>query len=114
MSKPKIHKTVYFVRHGESEHNILPVFQSPDSPLSEKGKKQAELIAKRVSKLSFDVLVSSTFLRAKETAEAISHLTSKTPELSELFVERIKPASINGKSYEDENASKVWRRWEES
>ena len=51
-------KTVYFVRHGQSEDNVAPVFQSPDSPLNEKGKKQADSIAQRISKLSFDALIA--------------------------------------------------------
>jgi broad specificity phosphatase PhoE len=68
MAKSKIKKTIYFVRHGQSEHNVSPVFQSPDSTLSEIGKKQAEAIAKRLSKLQFETLITSTFDRAKETA----------------------------------------------
>ena len=31
-------KVVYFVRHGQSEDNVAPVFQSPDSPLSAVGR----------------------------------------------------------------------------
>lgn len=114
MPDNKILKTVYFVRHGQSEHNAAPIFQSPDSSLNSKGQNQAVYIADRVSKLSFDVLVSSTFQRAKQTAEVISKTTGKTPEYSKLFVERIKPSNINGKPYSDEQASKIWREWDES
>ncbi len=114
MSEKKIEKVVYFVRHGQSADNVAPVFQSPTSPLNETGLQQAEHIANRISKLSFDVLIASPFRRAKETAEAIARATRKEIEYSELFVERIKPTSINGKSYDDELASKVWREWEKS
>lgn len=110
----KIQKIVYFVRHGQSVDNVTPVFQSPDSPLNEKGKKQAESIAQRVSKLSFDVLIASPFERAKQTAEAIAKATGKQPEYSELFVDRVKPAYINGKPYTDEKANTFWREWEKS
>lgn len=58
-------KTVYFVRHGESEGNVTPVFQTPDSPLSKKGREQAFHIAQRLSRLSFNVLVASPMERAK-------------------------------------------------
>jgi len=112
--KPKIQKTVYFVRHGQSEDNVAPVFQSPNSPLNEKGRKQAESIADRVSKLSFDALIASPFERAKQTAEAIAKATGKQPEYSELFVERVKPTYINGKPYTDEKANTLWREWEKS
>lgn len=107
-------KTIYFVRHGQSEHNVAPVFQSPDSPLSEQGKRQALSMAKRVAKISFDVLISSPFVRAKETAEAIAQASGKTIEISELFTERIKPSYINGKPYTDSKAELLWRQWEES
>ncbi|HUC31510.1 MAG TPA: histidine phosphatase family protein [Candidatus Paceibacterota bacterium] len=110
----EIEKTVYFVRHGQSADNISPVFQSPNSPLNEKGREQAKSIAARVSGLSFDALIASPFERAKETAEIISVATGKEPEYSDLFVERIKPTAINGKSYKDEAANILWRDWEKS
>jgi broad specificity phosphatase PhoE len=111
MDKPQVHKTIYFVRHGQSDDNIAPVFQSPDSPLSPRGREQADLIAKRISKLSFELLVASPYRRAKETAEAIAQATDKEIEFSELFVERIKPSAINGKPYTDKEANDVWREW---
>jgi len=110
----KIQKTVYFVRHGESADNVAPVFQSPDSPLNEKGRGQAERIAERASKLPFDALIASPFRRAGETAQAVAAATGKSVEYSELFVERVKPTSINGKPYTDEHANTLWRSWEES
>jgi probable phosphoglycerate mutase len=107
-------KTVYFVRHGQSADNVAPVFQSPDSPLNEKGREQARLIADRASKLSFDALISSPFRRARETAETIAAACGNQVEYSELFVERIKPTSIDGKPYTDEAANAKWRQWEQS
>ena len=107
-------KTVYFVRHGQSADNVAPVFQSPDSPLNETGAMQAKQIADRVSKLSFDALITSPFRRAEETAKAIEMTTGKTPETSDLFMERIKPTSINGRPYADKNAQITWKEWEKS
>lgn len=114
MSKNKVEKIVYFVRHGKSEGNATPIFQSPSSPLSEEGEKQAELIAKRVSKLSFETLIASPFERTKQTAEAITHATGKKAEYSDLFVETLKPTSVDGKPYTDKHASMLWREWEKS
>ncbi len=107
-------KIVYLVRHGQSTDNIAPVFQAPDSPLNEIGRGQAEKIAERISKLSFEALISSPFQRAKETAEAIAEASYKKPEYSDLFVERGKPTSVNGQPYKDEKANIVWREWEKS
>lgn len=109
-----VQKTVFFVRHGESESNIAPVFQDPSSPLSALGHEQAALIAGRSSRLSFESLISSPFERAKETAEYIARATGKPIEFSELFVERIKPSRLNGMPHSDESANKLWREWEES
>lgn len=107
-------KTVYFVRHGQSEANVAPEFQGPDSPLSARGIEQAHAVAERASRIEFDTLISSPFARALATAEAIAQVTGKEPEFSALFVERIKPTSINGKPYTDEKAAKLWREWETS
>ena len=110
----KVEKIVYFVRHGQSEGNVSPVFQAPDSPLNEAGRKQAENIANRISKIEFETLLSSPFPRAKETAETIAKKTGKKPEYSDLFIERVKPSKLNGKSYEDPEADKLWKEWEKS
>ena len=109
-----IEKTVYFVRHGQSEDNAAPVFQSPDSPLSAQGRRQAERVAERFCKLSFEALIASPFRRASETAEIIATATATEVEYSQLFVERIKPTCINGKPHDDEAANAVWRNWEKS
>ncbi len=114
MSDLHIEKIVYFVRHGQSEANVAPVFQSSNSPLNEKGKEQAESVASRVAKLQFETLIASPFQRAKETAEAIEKATGKKPEFSDLFIERVKPKSINSRSYDDMEANNIWREWEKS
>jgi probable phosphoglycerate mutase len=107
-------KVVYFVRHGQSLANVSPIFQPPDSPLSETGREQARSIAKRISRLSCEALIASSFRRAHETAEGIAQETGLALERCPLFVERIKPSSINGKPVADERASATWRQWEES
>ena len=109
-----IEKTVYFVRHGQSQDNAAPVFQSPGSPLSELGRWQAERVAERFCKLSFEALIASPFRRSSETAEIIATATGMEVEYSELFVERIKPTCINGKPHHDEAADAVWRNWDVS
>jgi probable phosphoglycerate mutase len=107
-------KVVYFVRHGQSADNAAPVFQSPNSPLTEKGRGQAQKIAERVTKLSFNALISSSFRRAEETAEIIAKMTGKNVQYSDLFIERAKPTSVNGKPHTDEVANALWKKWNES
>ncbi|MBS1672846.1 MAG: histidine phosphatase family protein [Actinobacteria bacterium] len=60
---------IYLVRHGEhqdAEHGLS------DGPLSPRGRRQAELIADRLSGLPLDAIWHSPLLRAAETARAIS------------------------------------------
>ncbi len=45
-------KIVYFVRHGQSLGNAAAIFQPPESPLSETGRRQAACIAARIAKLA--------------------------------------------------------------
>ncbi|HEY0010854.1 MAG TPA: histidine phosphatase family protein [Candidatus Paceibacterota bacterium] len=105
-------KVVYFVRHGQSRANTLPVFQPLESPLSKKGVEQARLIAERAAKLPFEALISSPLMRAKSTAEQIGQMTGKIPDYSDLFVERIKPIAITGKSFANPVAMKIWKAWD--
>ncbi|MFE2771831.1 histidine phosphatase family protein [Microbacterium resistens] len=60
---------IYLVRHGEhqdAEHGV------DDGPLSPRGRRQAELIADRLSGLPLDAVWHSPLLRAAETARAIA------------------------------------------
>ena len=82
--------------------------------MSETGRRQAGCLAARVSKLGVQALLSSPLRRAKETAHAIAEATGLEPEYSGLFVERVKPPSINGKPFADEEAHAVWTEWNKS
>ena len=66
---------LYLVRHGEQ---VDAEFGLPDGPLSPRGKRQAELIAQRLSGVPFDRAYSSPMERAIETAQA---MTSRMPSL---------------------------------
>jgi probable phosphoglycerate mutase len=64
-----------FIRHGQSEKNILKIKSSAKDkhPLTEKGKVQAQNAAKKLSANNdFDLIISSPVLRARQTAEIIS------------------------------------------
>lgn len=89
---------VYFVRHGESQLNAQRVHQLSTTELSEIGKQQAEVVAKRLLKLPIDVLLSSTYSRAKQTADIIRKFINKPIEYSPLFNERKRPTVIEGRA----------------
>jgi broad specificity phosphatase PhoE len=65
--------TFYFVRHGESEANAARRFAGrTDSPLTERGRKQAEAVAETLAKVHFDRIVSSPLARCRDTAVVIA------------------------------------------
>lgn len=109
-----VQKTIYFVRHGESEDNTKPVVQSVNSPLSIRGQDQARVVAERLKHLRFDTLVTSSVPRAQQTAHAIALTTRKEAIVSDLFVERIKPTSTDGKSSHDPATKAIFDAWERS
>ncbi len=61
------------VRHGESEGNSTGIAQGwDDSPLTDKGVRQAELVSDRLRDVKIDAVYSSDLVRAKKTAEIIA------------------------------------------
>ncbi len=81
--------TFYIVRHGETEWNAKRLIQGQkDSPLTENGINQAQLVAKKLSHISFDMAFSSDLLRAKRTAEIIIAEKKLIVETTELLRER--------------------------
>lgn len=77
------------VRHGETEWNLQRRFQGQsDVPLSELGKRQAELAAERLAGQTIDAVYASDLKRAWETAGFIAEKNdlevSPEPRLREL------------------------------
>lgn len=65
---------LYFVRHGESEANVLRVISNRESPfsLTPLGKGQAQTLAENLQHVHFTSMYSSPVRRARETAEILS------------------------------------------
>ncbi len=63
---------LYFVRHAESEANLNNAYNYDRDSLSPLGRRQAKAIAKRLSKIPIDLILSSDLIRAEETAAIIS------------------------------------------
>ena len=108
----EVKKTIYFVRHGQSVDNVLPVFQAADSALSDEGKEQAAEVAERFKHIDFDAIITSPYARAKDTAQAISDATGVAiVDVNDMLVERVKPSSLGGQPHTDQKAVKIWRDW---
>jgi broad specificity phosphatase PhoE len=91
---------VYFIRHGDSTLTDRK-HQFPESPLSDRGIKQAEAVAKRFSTIPIDLIISSSYIRALQTAKAIEKLKSVPLIESELLIERKMPSQFYGKDVND-------------
>ena len=66
---------IYLLRHGLAIERELPGFQNDSArPLTTKGINQLKKISTAMEKmdLGFDLILSSPFLRAKETAEIVA------------------------------------------
>jgi 2,3-bisphosphoglycerate-dependent phosphoglycerate mutase len=99
-------KHIYFVRHGESDSNVDGVVRGDAAMLSEKGKEQAAVVAKRIKKIGVDAIVSSPYPRTMDTAKAISQEVDLLIEENDLFVERRRPSELLGRSYLHDEESK--------
>lgn len=97
--------TVYFVRHGETYFNRFARLQGwSDTPLTEKGKMNAQKIGKVLADLRIDYLFSSDLKRAVDTARILiaEHPTApmKEPVQKEFFRE-VFYGSFEGHSNEE-------------
>ena len=56
----------YFIRHGETDWNRRNIIMgSQDIPLNERGLEQAHEVSRILEKESFEIIVSSTKMRAR-------------------------------------------------
>jgi broad specificity phosphatase PhoE len=102
-------KHVYLVRHGETDSNADGIMRGEKAMLSEKGKKEAMLVAERINRIGVKALISSPFPRTMETAKAIATRTSLSIEENKLFIEWKRPSQMIGKSWKSPETSKFDR-----
>ncbi|MGE5195709.1 MAG: histidine phosphatase family protein [Anaerolineae bacterium] len=71
-----LQKEFYFIRHGQTDHNISLANSKGDHPkdipLNETGRSQAKLIEPTISALPIKTVCSSPLRRAQETKEIIT------------------------------------------
>jgi broad specificity phosphatase PhoE len=90
---------IYFVRHGVTDLNAHNIHQSPSTPLSTQGREQALSVAEYLRSVNPDLLISSEYTRALETARIIGMQTGLTPQVQGLFYELARPSSLFGKTH---------------
>jgi broad specificity phosphatase PhoE len=100
-------KTIYLVRHGQTEGNQARFYQHLDTPLSETGKKQAENVARRFANISIDVVIASDMERANDTARSVAKVTGHSVITEPLFREIARPSVVRGKLIADPTTTEI-------
>ncbi len=107
---------IYFVRHGQTDWNVLKKIQGKtDIPLNEKGKEQAKETAKIIANRGYDLakVYSSKHIRALETAKEIA----KACDLECVPIDGLEEMNLGdweGKSWSDiiENEREFFEYWD--
>lgn len=107
--------TIYLTRHGETEWNLARRFQGQlDSPLTERGRLQAEWLQDRLKTIEFSAIYSSCSNRAFDTAKIVrGHRTmpiETRKELMEIMLGNWEGKSIPG--IEVDEPEKFHHFWE--
>ena len=80
---------VLLIRHGQSRGNAEGRFGGhTDTPLSARGRRQAEATAKALASEKFEAIYSSDLKRAVETANPLAKLARAPLEATDAFRER--------------------------
>lgn len=80
---------VLLIRHGQSQGNAEGRFGGHSAtPLSPRGRQEAEAVASTLRKTSIQAIYSSDLLRAVETAQPLARVTRLEIIKSEAFRER--------------------------
>lgn len=80
--------TILIVRHGETDGNAARVLQRPEVPLNDRGMRQADLLARRLSAHGFAHILCSNLPRARMTAAPLAACSGIAIEENPLLQER--------------------------
>ena len=100
---------IYLIRHAESIANAQGIYQgqSYDSPLSPLGEQQAELLGKRLRRVTLNAIYASPLKRTAKTAEIVQRLQKSTVEL--MRVDQLK--EISHGEWEGKTKEIIRERW---
>lgn len=82
-------KEIVFIRHAESQGNRDGIWMGrTDGPLSDEGEATLEPLGKRLSDWDFDAVISSSLIRARQTAESFADDIEIDDAFSEIHLGR--------------------------
>lgn len=91
---------ILVIRHGETPSNAARIFQTPETPLSDRGAAQADCLANRLAKFPIGLVLASDLERAHQTARAVVAASGARLELEPLLHER-NFGDLRGTAYAD-------------
>jgi broad specificity phosphatase PhoE len=91
---------IFLIRHAETTLNAQHIVQRPDTPLSDRGFRQAECLGQRLAGLGVGRILASDYARARMTAERIADAAGVAIELDETLRER-NFGDLRGRSYSE-------------
>ena len=97
---------VYIVRHGQVPHNAFGQYNTKDEDLTELGIQQAEELREKIKNIHFDIVISSSLLRARHTAYILTNYDDKI-----ITDERLRERScgtLSGQPLEVTNRDEYW------
>ena len=102
---------VYFIRHGQTDGNVAHRHQHPYTKLNELGQFQALTIAKQLKKRKPTYLITSTHMRALETARIIGNECGLVAETYPAFEELLRPEFLMGERMLGKSTLSYLFRW---
>lgn len=101
--------TFFFVRHGESEANAAHRFSGrTDSPLTERGRMQAEIVAVALDGVPFDRIVATPLSRSLDTALVIGRRRKMPVDVVGDLIE-IDVGERTGQTFDEVRGVPQWR-----
>ncbi|MCK5096248.1 MAG: class I tRNA ligase family protein [Candidatus Pacebacteria bacterium] len=103
---PKSGNTYTVIRHGQSDSNVKGYIScDPENGdhLTDLGKKQSKETAEKLKEEKFDMIIASSFVRTKETAEIIADTVGidKKEIIYDKRIWEIQAGDLNKKPYEE-------------
>jgi broad specificity phosphatase PhoE len=92
--------SIFVIRHGETPGNAARVLQIPETPLSARGIRQADLLSRRLAGEGIAHILASDLARAAMTAERLQATTGSAVVHDPLLQER-NFGDIRGTAYAD-------------
>jgi broad specificity phosphatase PhoE len=102
---------VFLVRHGRTDGNVAHRHQHPETKLNELGTAQAKAVAEKVASKNPTLHISSTNVRALQSARFIADATGLTPETYPPFEELHQPKTLIGERLTGLRAIGYMTKW---